>query len=121
MSLLTVFFILNAVLLVLHEIESSYEKEWEILKIPVKITGFILLHVPILLLLFYGAIEIERQSAIGYVLGIISGAGGLIPFVVHKVVFKDKEHFNLPVSNVLIYSNIIIGALTAVLSIKAIS
>jgi hypothetical protein len=29
----------------LHEIESGYEKEWEILKLPVKLTGFILFSV----------------------------------------------------------------------------
>ena len=33
--------------MILHEIESGYEKEWEILKLPVKLTGFILLHIPI--------------------------------------------------------------------------
>jgi len=34
------FYILNVTLLLLHEIESGYEKEWEILKLPGKITGF---------------------------------------------------------------------------------
>ena len=33
-------YILNATILLLHEIESGYEKEWEILKLPGKITGF---------------------------------------------------------------------------------
>jgi len=41
------FYILNVTLLILHEIESSYEKEWEILKLPGKITGFLLFHIPI--------------------------------------------------------------------------
>ena len=41
-------YILNATILLLHEIESGYEKEWEILKLPGKITGFVLLHIPVL-------------------------------------------------------------------------
>ena len=45
-------------------IESAYEKEWEILKLPGKITGFLLLHIPIIFLLFYGLIEIEKNSTI---------------------------------------------------------
>ena len=49
---LIVFYILNATLLLLHEIESAYEKEWEILKLPGKITGFLLMHIPIILFLF---------------------------------------------------------------------
>jgi hypothetical protein len=52
MTTLTVFYVINASLLLLHEIESAYVKEWEILKLPGKITGFLLLHIPILLLFF---------------------------------------------------------------------
>ncbi len=57
MRLITLLYIINATLLLLHEIESAYEKEWEILKLPGKITGFLLLHIPIIVLLFYGLIE----------------------------------------------------------------
>jgi hypothetical protein len=49
-----IFYILNVSFLILHEIESGYEKEWEILKLPGKITGFLLLHIPILFMIFYG-------------------------------------------------------------------
>lgn len=38
MELVTAFYILNATLLLLHEIESAYEREWEILKLPGGIT-----------------------------------------------------------------------------------
>ena len=62
---------MNATLLLLHEIESAYEKEWEILKLPGKITGFLLLHIPIILLMFYGFNEIENNSTIGLMFGIV--------------------------------------------------
>ena len=39
MKILTLIYIINASLLLLHEIESAYVKEWEILKLPGKITG----------------------------------------------------------------------------------
>jgi hypothetical protein len=41
-------YILHVTLLILHEIESGYEKEWEILRLPGRITGFLLLHIPII-------------------------------------------------------------------------
>ena len=116
MKLLTIFYILNATLLLLHEIESSYEKEWEILKIPGKITVFLILHVPIILLLFYGLLEIENRSSQGLLLGIITGIAGVIPFLVHKIFVKRKDHFNLLISNILIYLNIVTGIVTIVLS-----
>lgn len=119
MSLLTLFFALNATLLILHEIESGYEKEWEILRLPFKLTGFLVLHIPILLILFYGVLEVEKQSTAGQIIGIISGAGGFIPFLVHKLLFKKRENFSLPVSNLIIYGNMVTGLITIILSINA--
>ena len=116
MKLLTIFYILNATLLLLHEIESAYEKEWEILKIPGRITFFLILHIPIILILFYGLLEIEKLSPIGLWLGVITGIGGMIPFLVHKIFVKRKESFNLPISNIIIYLNIITGIVTIILS-----
>lgn len=109
MKILTLVYILNSTLLLLHEIESAYEKEWEILKLPGKITGFILMHVPIILILFYGVVEIDKLSIIGLIIGIITGIGGVIPFIVHKVIVKKTEHFNLLISNMVIYFNILTG------------
>ena len=94
MKPVTIFYILNATLLLLHEIESGYAREWEILKLPGKITGFLLLHIPIILIPFYGLLEIYDQTQIGLVIGIITGIGGAVPFVVHKIFVKSKEHFN---------------------------
>jgi len=116
MKIITIFYILNAALLILHEIESGFEKEWEILKLPGKITGFILLHIPVILILFYGLLEIDRQTKTGLIIGIITGIGGIIPFLVHKIFVNRKEHFNLLISNILIYLNILTGAATIILS-----
>ena len=109
MKTITFLYIVNATLLLLHEIESAYEKEWEILKLPGNITGFLLLHIPIIILLFYGLIEIDKNSTIGLIFGIILGIGGVIPSIVHKVFFKTPDQFNLPISNVIIYLNILSG------------
>lgn len=109
MKILTLVYIINAAFLLLHEIESAYEKEWEILKLPGRITGFLLMHIPILLLLFYGVLEIDKGSSIGLILGIITGIGGVIPFIVHKLIVKRDGHFNLLISNFIIYFNILTG------------
>ena len=120
MKILTLVYIVNATLLLLHEIESSYEKEWEILKLPGRITGFLLMHVPILFFLFYGVIEIEKSSTGGLVIGLITGFSGLIPFIVHKLMVKREEHFNLIISNFIIYFNIITGIVLLILTARLI-
>ena len=109
MKSIVVFYILNATLLLLHEIESGYEKEWEILKLPGKITGFLIIHIPIILIIFYGLIELIDQTNIGLILAFVLGVGGLIPFVVHKILAKRDGHFNSLISNIIIYLNIMTG------------
>lgn len=118
MKTLTLVYIVNATLLLLHEIESAYEKEWQILKLPGKITGFLVLHIPIIILILYGVIEIEKSTTIGLIFGIILGIGGVIPSVVHKVVFKTPDQFNLWISNGIIYLNILSGISLLFLSLN---
>ena len=118
MQTITMLYIINSTLLLLHEIESAYEKEWEILKLPGKITGFLLLHIPIIILIFYGLIEIDKNSTIGLIFGIVTGIGGVIPFIVHKIIVRKTNHFNMLISNVIIYSNILSGVSLLFLSTR---
>ena len=113
--MLVFFYILNVTILILHEIESGYEKEWEILKLPVKLTGFILLHIPILFLFFYGLYFIIQYPQTRDVISILSGSFGLIPFLVHKIFINKKEHFNKTISNILIFGNVIAGTVLIVI------
>ena len=109
MKFISMLYVINATLLILHEIESAYEREWEILKLPGKITGFLLLHIPIIILILYGLIEIEKCGTVGFAFGIITGFGGVIPFIVHKIVVRRNDRFNLIISNAIIYLNILSG------------
>jgi len=115
--MLVFFYILNVIILILHEIESGYEKEWEILKLPVKLTGFILLHIPILFLFFYGLYFIIQYPETRTVISILTGSSGLIPFLVHKVFVRRNEHFNKTISNILIVGNMITGIVLIVIGI----
>ena len=119
MNILILFYIQNATLLLLHEMESVYEKEWEILKLPGKITGFLLMHIPIIIVLLWGLIEIYEQTTTGMVIGIIAGIGGLIPFIAHKVLVKRENHFNRLISDAIMILNVITGIGTIVLSCRA--
>lgn len=117
MNIILIFYILNSTLLLLHEIESGYEKEWKILKLPFRITGFLILHIPIIILMFYGLLELYKQTQIGLILGVITGIGGIVPFFIHKIFFHREGHFDSPISSVLIYTNILTGVGTIILSI----
>lgn len=117
MKIITLLYILNASLLILHEIESAYEKEWEILNLPGKISGFLIIHFPLLIILFYGVITINNLSNTGLILGVIFGFCGLLPVFVHKIIVPKKAKFNLTISNFIIYSNLLTGILIFALSL----
>jgi hypothetical protein len=117
MSAILVVFWLNGMFLLLHEIESAFEKEWEILKLPGEISAFLSFHIPIILLLFWGSFELEKASLIGSAVGIVFGVGGLLPFLIHKVFVRRDGHFNRIFSNVIIYTNVVVGITLLLLSL----
>jgi len=66
----------------------------------------------------YGIIEIEKLSTIGLIVSIVLGIGGIIPFLVHKIFVKSKNHFNISISNAVIYLNILSGLTLIYLSVS---
>jgi hypothetical protein len=101
----------------LHEIESGYEKEWEILKLPGKITGFLLLHIPIIFIFFYGLYCIIHYPQTKTIISIIIGASGFIPFFIHKIIVNKNEYFNKPISMIIIVGNIFSGIILLIIGI----
>ena len=116
--MLELFYVLTATSLLLHEIDSAYEKEWEILRLPGKITGFLLMHVPILLALFYGLVALLEHPWARTPVGVTIGLAGFLPWLVHKVLVRRPEHFGSLMSNVVIYGGAVCGAVLVVLSVR---
>jgi len=120
MSPLLIVYCISATLLLIHEIESAYEKEWEILALPGGISGFLLLHIPIILIVFYGAIELAWGTLLGSIISLILGFGGLLPFFVHGVLVRRKVHFNRITSWLTIYANMVVGIALLIISLSKI-
>jgi hypothetical protein len=60
-------YVANSVLLINHEIDSAYWKEWTLFKLPGGVTGFLLLHFPLLFIILWGLILISKHSWWGLV------------------------------------------------------
>lgn len=118
METITWLYILNATLLLLHEMESAFEKEWEILKLPGGVTGFLLLHLPLIPIFILGAIEIHELTRTGWILGLLTGLAGVIPIFVHLVLFPHRDRFHRTASRLILYGNLVTGFFLAALSIQ---
>ena len=103
-------YLANSVLLINHEIDSAYWKEWELFKLPGGLTGFLLLHFPILLLILWGLILVYRHSSWGLIFSFVLCFGGLFAFAVHTYFLrKGRAEFNEPISKFILVAILLVS------------
>jgi hypothetical protein len=109
-DLLLWLYLVNSVLLINHEIDSAYWKEWELFKLPGGITGFLLLHLPLLFFILYGLIMVSRQSSSGLIFSLVICAGGFFAFTIHTYFLrKGRREFNKPISKCLLMAILVVS------------
>ena len=109
-TLLLWLYLANSVLLINHEIDSGYWKEWELFKLPGGIAGFLLLHFPLLFVILWGLILISRHSSWGLVFSLLVCLGGLFAFAVHTYFLrKGRAEFSKPISKFILIAILIVS------------
>jgi len=97
------FYLTNAILLILHEIDSAFWKEWELFKLPGGISGFLIMHFPLLFLILYGLVLVSEQTFLGLIVSLILSAGGIFAFCIHTAFIRRGRHeFNTPISRFIL-------------------
>lgn len=110
-------YLINAILIINHEIESAYWKEWKLFKLPGEITGFVLLHFPVLFIILYGLILVYEGTLAGYILSVLLGFGGIFAFSIHSYfIKKGNEEFKLPISKFILISTLIVSIIQLILT-----
>ena len=111
-------YLINSVLLINHEIDSAYWKEWDLFKLPGGITGFLILHIPIVFLVIYGLILVYQQYFIGLLFSLLLSMGGIFAFIIHTIfIKKGGKEFKVPVSIFLLVSTLVVSLIQAVTTI----
>jgi len=104
------FYFLNAILLIVHEIDSAYWKEWELFKLRGGITGFLIIHFPLVGAILFGLVAITQWYVVGIVFSFILCAGGLFAFTIHTYFLKKgKEEFNSPISIGILIATLVVS------------
>ncbi len=92
-------YLVNAVLLILHEMDSAYWKEWDLFRLPGGIGGFLLIHFPLFLAGLYGLVPVSRGEPAGLIFSIVLGAAGILAFFIHTYFLRrGRPEFNTRVS-----------------------
>jgi hypothetical protein len=103
-------YLANSVLLINHEIDSAYWREWRQFKLPGGSRSFLLLHFPLLFFILLGLILVYRHSWWGLIFSLILCFGGLSAFAVHTY-FLGKGHaeFNRPISKFILVAILLVS------------
>lgn len=102
---LTLLYLVNSVLLIVHEVDSAYWREWELFKLPGGLDGFLLIHIPLVGLILHGLLELAAGTGIGTILYFVVDFGGFFAFGVHTYFLrKGDERFTGKVSQALLYA-----------------
>lgn len=56
-------YLLNLTLLILHEMDSAYWKEWDLFRLPGGVGGFLLIHLPLWIAGLYGLVLVREARA----------------------------------------------------------
>ena len=103
-KLLTLIYLINATLLIVHEIDSAYWEEWKLFGLPGGLQGFLLIHIPLIALILYGLLEVNVRSLQGNIISMVVGFGGIFAFSIHTYfIRKGNDQFNTLTSKTLLY------------------
>lgn len=114
-------YLINAVVLINHEIDSAYWQEWKLLnpKDENGINGFLILHFPMIFAVLYGLVLIENGHLAGLIISFFVGASGLFAFFFHFYhLRKGKQEFNTLISKAIILSSFLISIFQIIMTIK---
>jgi hypothetical protein len=114
-------YLANAALLITHEIDSAYWKEWNLFgflfgrpsgydddRKPLAI--FLLCHIPAAFLVVWGASEVVRGSTAGTVMSLVLAGGGIFAFTVHMIFMaRGRDEFRAPVSVLILVGTLLVS------------
>ena len=111
-------YLTNAILLIIHEIDSAFWKEWELFKLPGGISGFLIMHFPILFLILYGLVLVSEQSFLGLIVSLILSAGGIFAFCIHTAfIRRGRPEFNTLISRCILTLMLGVSTIQAALTL----
>jgi hypothetical protein len=123
----------NASLLIAHEIDSAYQREWRLfwgllgervkpLSDEMGATGFVALHVPLVAAVLWGLIEVVRGTTAGLVMSVALAASGLFAFTAHTL-FNRAGHteFRSALSRSVLWGTLLLSAVQLAIATGALA
>ncbi len=113
-------YLLNAAVLITHEIDSAYWREWELFGLPGGIQVFLGLNLLLVIVILYGHQALALGRISGFVLSWALVAGGLFAVIIHTCfLLQAGEAFRLPASIALLAATLLLSLAQAAALLRA--
>jgi hypothetical protein len=89
---LLILYLINATLLIVHEIDSAYWQEWKLFRLPGGPALFLWLHLPLVLIVLLGLLLLSWGLTAGLVISGILGLAGIFAFIIHMSFIARGRH-----------------------------
>jgi len=115
-------YLINATLLIVHEIDSAYWQEWKLFKLPGGPVLFVFLHVPLVLVVLLGLVLLVWGTFAGLVISAILGLGGISAFIIHmSFIARGSQEFKTATSLSVLYATLVVSLAQLSMTVWAIA
>ncbi|HUX08494.1 MAG TPA: DUF6713 family protein [Acidobacteriota bacterium] len=103
-------YLINSVLLIVHEIDSAYWKEWNLFRLPGDIAGFLIIHLPLLFVVQLGLALMFLNVWAGLIFSLILALSGLFAFSAHMFfIARGKDEFKTSASIAILSATLLVS------------
>jgi len=101
---------LNLAILITHEIDSAFWKEWNLFGLPGGIQLFLIVNFLLIFLFLFGLEKVIRWTKNARLFSYGLSLVGIFAFVIHTIFFMlDHEEFSLPVSLIILSGTLLVS------------
>ena len=113
-SLAVSLYLLNGAILLTHEIDSAYWKEWDLFGMGGGIQAFLAINFLMALAVLVGLEQLVQGTRAGHVFSLLLAASGLFAVLVHGYfLLRGHPEFNLPASKIVLGATLIVSPVQA--------
>jgi hypothetical protein len=111
-------YLINLSLLILHEMDSAYWKEWDLFGLGGDEGGFLLIHLPLWIAALYGAVQVWESTLVGLIFSLVVSLAGMAAFAIHTYFLRrGRPEFNVPVSKLILWALLLLSLPQAAMTI----
>jgi hypothetical protein len=111
-------YLINVVLLILHEMDSVYWREWELFGLPGGIAGFLMIHFPLYAAGLYGLVLVSSGASSGMIISLVISAAGIFAYSIHTYhLRKGRSEFNTAVSKLILTASLVVSLIQIAVTI----